>query len=77
MDDLDADERAIGAAGGPVMAEVGASYQHRKGGIYEVKALAKVEATLAWVVVYRGADGQTWTRPIDEFCDGRFVRLTP
>jgi hypothetical protein len=60
-------------------------YRHEKtGGIYQVIAVARVEATIDRVVVYRGCDSvnwsplpsweHTWTRPISEFCDGRFIK---
>jgi hypothetical protein len=59
-----------------VAATVGERYRHLKtGGTYHVIACARVEATLEWVVVYRGEDGEAWTRPIKEFCDGRFAKI--
>ena len=45
----------------------GQVYEHYKGGIYVVWAIAKVEATLEEVVVYMGQDGQFWTRPVANF----------
>lgn len=62
----------------------GQRYRHIKtGGVYEVLALARIEATLRDVVVYRHVNavtwsptpgpGNVWVRPADEFCDGRFV----
>ena len=62
---------------------VGKHYQHKKsGGCYIVLAIARVEATLEPVVVYRAVDKETWnilvatehtwTRPLTEFLDGRF-----
>ncbi|MEQ1696690.1 MAG: DUF1653 domain-containing protein [Hyphomicrobiaceae bacterium] len=62
-------------------------FRHVKtGGIYEVVALARVEATLEPVVVYRAVDpltrlpkfptpDHTFTRPDEEFRDGRFVQI--
>jgi hypothetical protein len=49
-------------------------YRHIKtGGLYRVICIASVEATLELVVVYQSEqDGQCWTRPLDEFMDGRF-----
>lgn len=53
-------------------------YIHRKTrGIYEIVAFAVVEATLRSVVVYRNTNtGATFTRPEDEFFDGRFEQIT-
>lgn len=53
-------------------------WQHKKsGGIYEVICTALVEATLEPVIIYRKVDGQgantVWTRPVNEFMDGRFT----
>jgi hypothetical protein len=54
----------------------GTVWQHRKGGIYSVLAVALIEATLAEVVVYEAhEDGTVWVRPMDEFLDGRFTQL--
>lgn len=49
-------------------------YRHYKGGLYEVVCEALEEATLTPVIVYKscGPDGRLWTRPRDEFFDGRF-----
>lgn len=49
---------------------------HQKsGGRYRVFCTAEVEATLEKVVVYYSIDtSRVWTRPYDEFHDGRFVR---
>lgn len=44
----------------------GEFWQHFKGGIYRIVALATVEATKDRVVVYTGGSG-TWTRPLSEF----------
>jgi Protein of unknown function (DUF1653) len=57
-----------------VAARAGLRYRHKKsGGVYEIMAFARVEATLEWVVVYRSVvDDETWTRPVAEFLDGRF-----
>ena len=53
-------------------------YRHtRTGGLYRIVCIAAVEATLETVVVYRSdQDGQTWTRPLGEFMDGRFELLS-
>ncbi len=47
------------------------TYQHYKGNRYEVIALAKLEATLEEVVVYRGiyGDNQVWVRPLASFTE--------
>lgn len=56
---------------------VGELYRHVKsGGTYRAISIARVEATPSeWVVVYRGEDDNDWTRPIAEFCDGRFIHI--
>lgn len=44
------------------------------GGLYEIVCTALEEATLRPVIVYCARNGgQVWTRPTEEFCDGRFV----
>lgn len=51
----------------------GLDWLHTKsGGIYRAETVALCEADLTPVVVYRGADGIAWTRPLAEFLDGRF-----
>jgi hypothetical protein len=52
----------------------GKLYRHIKtGGIYYVHCIASVEASLELVVVYQSQqDGRWWTRPMEEFTDGRF-----
>lgn len=41
---------------------------------YEVVDIATIEATLEPGVVYRSVQtGARWIRPLEEFCDGRFV----
>jgi hypothetical protein len=49
----------------------------KSGGKYNVVCVAKVEATLDPVVVYRSLKDHdaVWTRPLAEFCDGRFVAV--
>ena len=44
----------------------GEFWQHFKGGIYRIVAIASVESTKDRVVVYTGSSG-TWTRPLFEF----------
>ena len=62
---------------------IGSQWRHVKsGGVYRVKDLCLIEATLAPAVIYEGSHGyvqgkvlwNTWCRPISEFLDGRFVR---
>lgn len=55
--------------------KTGDAYIHRQsGGKYIVVCIALEEATEKPVVVYRGVETQTtWTRPLEEFMDGRFV----
>jgi cyclomaltodextrinase len=45
------------------------TYQHYKGNRYQVIAIAKLEATLEDVVVYRAlyGDGKIWVRPATSF----------
>ena len=63
----------------PIVTDVrpGETYRHRKGGVYDVLAIARVEATHEPVVVYRAqyGDRDVWTRPLAEFLDGRFVLI--
>jgi hypothetical protein len=53
----------------------GENYRHVKtGGLYRILCIASVESTLERVVVYQSEqDGRCWTRPLDEFVDGRFA----
>ena len=39
---------------------------------YIVLCMATIEATMTPAVVYGHGD-QMWVRPLDEFCDGRFI----
>jgi hypothetical protein len=51
----------------------GELYTHRKGGIYVIICIATEEATQRPVVVYQSQqNGRHWTRPLEEFMDGRF-----
>lgn len=64
---------------GPVDTEIdtGTRWRHRKGGEYTVIAVARIEADLSPVIVYRSdADGRSWVRPLAEFEDGRFTQIT-
>lgn len=52
---------------------VGMEVRHVKTGRdYIVLCTATIEATMAPAVVY-GRGDEMWVRPLDEFCDGRFV----
>lgn len=42
-------------------------YQHFKGGLYVVEAIAKHSETLEEYVVYRNDNGETWIRPKNMF----------
>lgn len=55
----------------------GEIWRHLKtGGLYVVIAEGRIEADLSDVVIYRSCkDGSVWTRPKEEFHDGRFVRV--
>ena len=52
----------------------GARVEHvRSRGWYRIVGIAKVEATMEDIVVYRSdRNGSLWTRPVAEFLDGRF-----
>lgn len=57
----------------------GSIWRHVKTGhVYIVECCALVEADLSVVVVYRRLHelGLNWTRPFDEFTDGRFAPYT-
>lgn len=55
----------------------GSEWRHYKGGVVQVICTAKEEATLRLVVVYRNTRKaqQIWTRPLQEFMDGRFTKI--
>jgi Domain of unknown function (DUF5664) len=57
----------------------GTTWLHLKtGGVYMVVDVVKREADLAPLVIYqneRTHDGEKWSRPADEFLDGRFKEL--
>jgi hypothetical protein len=46
-------------------------YEHYKGGLYDVLAVARDSADLTEYVVYRALYGDhlTWIRPVSEFCE--------
>jgi hypothetical protein len=50
-------------------------YRHvRTNGLYSVLCIATEESTERLVVVYQSLrDKKCWTRPMEEFMDGRFV----
>ena len=53
--------------------QYGKWFTHRKGGVYNVIATGRIEATLEPCVVYMAEkDNRVWVRPYDEFNDGRF-----
>lgn len=60
---------------GAVGVYAGMEVRHVKtGGCYIVVCEATIEATMTKAIVYRSVkDGETWVRPLTEFCDGRFV----
>ncbi len=55
----------------------GTYWQHKKtGGVYRVICEATEEATEKAVVVYRNTENQkVWTRPKEQFLDGRFREI--
>lgn len=57
-------EHSVGVAWGEPVP--GQFWRHFKGGVYQIVAVATVEATHDRVVVYKGSSG-TWTRPMGEF----------
>jgi hypothetical protein len=59
--------------------EVNIYYQHRYGGIYIVKEIATSSVDKSTWVVYNHIypfEYQTWIKPYDEWCDGRFRKIT-
>ena len=55
-------------------------YQHRYGGIYVVDSIAKNTVDKSSWVVYTHIwpfDSETYIRPYDEWCDGRFKEIGP
>lgn len=58
-------------------AQVGASYRHKKGGIYVVDEFTIDTDTGEWRVTYHQRDNSSlaYSRRRNEFEDGRFVRL--
>ena len=67
------------------MPPIGSDWKHVKsGGLYSVITYAMIEATLTPAVIYAGGNGyhkdgltwKVWCRPVSEFMDGRFARIT-
>ena len=57
---------------------VGSAWTHKKtGGVYEVRAIGRIEADLTICVIYTpfGQISEVWVRPVEEFLDGRFLKL--
>ncbi|MEM9011565.1 MAG: DUF1653 domain-containing protein [Pseudomonadota bacterium] len=60
----------------PHRALAGSVWRHRKGGLYRIECIALKEADLSLEVVYRARrGGAVYTRPFQDFMDGRFRRL--
>lgn len=62
----------------------GSRWRHRSGGEYVVIQGCVIEATLTPAVLYQSVDPcgtlqamwmSSWVRPLDEFLDGRFIRV--
>lgn len=53
------------------------THRHRKGGLYRLLGLVRVEADLSLATVYEPAalEEIPWSRPTSEFNDGRFTAL--
>ena len=51
--------------------EIGATYRHFKGNLYEVLTVAKNSETLEDMVVYKAlyGEGQVWCRPVSMWND--------
>ena len=66
---------------GPGERDAGMTFKHRvRGTSYTVVGRAVVQTNQPMsdeqeVVVYAGADGRLWVRPVSEFYDGRFEKL--
>jgi hypothetical protein len=57
----------------PLVPAVHSDWTHVKSGReYRVYGVARIESTLAHVVVYGAHPGELWVRPHGEFMDGRF-----
>lgn len=61
-----------------IVAKQPSVYRHKKwGGYYAVLGFAKDSGTTLDIVVYRNLHtGEVWTRPLDEFEDGRFEYIS-
>ena len=53
-------------------------WRHKKNqDLYKVITIGKIEATLEDCVIYQSIkDNIIWVRPLLEFCDGRFEKVT-
>ncbi len=52
-------------------------WRHRKGGAYQIKHIAYRESTMALEVVYASvSEDVVYIRPLAEFMDGRFTRVS-
>jgi hypothetical protein len=66
---------------GPGERDAGMTFKHRvRGTSYTVLGRAVLQTTQPVsdeqeLVVYAGADGRLWVRPVSEFYDGRFEKL--
>jgi len=59
--------------------EINCYYQHRYGGIYIAKEIATSAVDRSKWVVYNHIypfEYETWIRPYDEWCDGRFRKIS-
>ncbi|WP_209000060.1 hypothetical protein [Pannonibacter tanglangensis] len=73
----DGDIGAASLAGGLDPALRGSLWRHRKTqGVYRIVGRCRIEASGLHAFLYQGQDGTIWARPVDEFLDGRFERLT-
>lgn len=61
-----------------IIPQVNCYYQHRYGGLYIVKEIATSTVDKSRWVVYNHVypfEYDTWIRPYDEWCDGRFRKI--
>lgn len=57
------------------LVKIGGVYQHYKGNLYKVLAVARHSETLEEVVVYQACDGEknVWVRPLEMFLENTQV----